>query len=142
MKQFYYCARCAEKLLDASPNQSSEVFLLPCQKCEIEVQNQITARNVYDNDTLTYSDVKRQAREIQDACNPIAVCNFLVGAMKAVNKEVKGYDAMRQDLYLKAIIGKLADLFHISHDGAVYDVLSQDDQARLLTGGINPTAKE
>lgn len=98
--------------------------------------------NIDDNNTLTYSDVKRQAREIQDACNPIAVCNFLVGAMKAVNKEAKGYDAMRQDPYLKAIIGKLADLFHISHDGAVYDVLYQDDQAQLLTGGINPTVKE
>lgn len=98
--------------------------------------------NIYDNDTLTYSDVQKNAREIQDACNPIAVCNFLVGAMKAVNKEVKGYDAMRQDPYLKAIIGKLADLFHISHDGRIYDVLYQDAQAQLLTGGTNPAVKE
>lgn len=90
--------------------------------------------NIYDNDSMTYADVRRQAREIQDACNPIAVANFLVGAMKAVDKEVGGYDAMRRDPYLKTIIGKLADLFHISHDGAIYDVLFKDNQAQLLTG--------
>lgn len=91
---------------------------------------------------LDYSKVKIQAREVQDACNPIAVANFLVEAMKAVNNEVNGFDALRRDPYLKAILGKLCDLFHISHDGRIYDVLYQDDQAQLLTGGINPALKE
>lgn len=95
------------------------------------------------NPNYDYNHVKKTAREIQDACNPIAVCNYLVDAMKVVNDEVNGFDAMRQDPYLKAIVGKLCDLFHISHDGAVYDVLFQDTQGQLLTGGDrHPTIKE
>lgn len=94
------------------------------------------------NPNYDYNHVKRSAREIQDACNPIAVANYLVSAMKVVNDEFCGFDAMRRDPYLKAIIGKLADLFHISHDGAVYDILFRDEQAALLTGGTNPAVKE
>lgn len=89
----------------------------------------------------TYDQVKTQAKEVQDACNPIAVCNFLLEAMKAVSNEKNGFDEMRRDPYLRAIIGKLCDLFHISHDGEVYDILFKS-QEKLLTGGIHTTAKE
>jgi hypothetical protein len=62
---------------------------------------------------LNYADVKRQAREVQDACNPIAVCNFLTEAMKAVNNESAGSRRFAVIL-LKAIIGNLRSIPHLT----------------------------
>lgn len=77
---------------------------------------------------LTYEQVKKDAAQIQDACNPIAVANYLARASRVVSDEFKGFDKMRQDPYLKAIVGKLCDMFNIDHDGSVYDVLYNEEK--------------
>lgn len=83
----------------------------------------------WEDTGLTYDKVKEDAEQIQDACNPIAVTNYLVRAQKCVdNHHGKGFDALRQDPYIKAIIGKLCSLYGIDHDGRVYDCLFNDTE--------------
>jgi hypothetical protein len=82
---------------------------------------------MWEDQGITYDKVKEDAVHIQDACNPIAVANYLVRASKVVdNHHGKGFDALRQDPYIKAIIGKLCSLYGIDHDWKIYDVLYPD----------------
>lgn len=78
----------------------------------------------WEDTGLTYDKVKIDAEQIQDACNPIAVANYLVRASKTVdNHHGGGFDALRKDPYIKLIIGKLCSLYGIDHDGSIYDVI-------------------
>ena len=75
--------------------------------------------------SLTYEMVKKDAKDLQDACNPIAVANYLVRASKVVSNDKGGFDALREDPYIRAIVGKLCDLYNIDHDWKVYECLSE-----------------
>jgi hypothetical protein len=63
------------------------------------------------------------AKDIQNACNPIAIAHTLAAVCKYLVDQ-QGTDYARTHPATRAIIGKLADLSGIDHDGIkAYDGL-------------------
>lgn len=70
---------------------------------------------------------KQNVEFIMGACNPIAVANQLARWSSEVVKEGGGTDAAKKHPLLRAVVGKLADMYGVDHDGSIYHSLYSND---------------
>lgn len=54
---------------------------------------------------------------LQSACNPLAVARTLYEWSQQIMDEQRDMNAIKENPYLLAVIGKLCDLYRIEHDG-------------------------
>jgi hypothetical protein len=69
---------------------------------------------------------KQNVEFIMGACNPTAVANQLARWSADVIKD-GGTDAAKRHPLLRVVVGKLADLYGVDHDGTIYHPLYLDD---------------
>ena len=54
---------------------------------------------------------------IQSACNPLAVARQFYEWCQEIKDETNNLNAIQENDLLAGVLGKLCDMFHISHDG-------------------------
>lgn len=60
---------------------------------------------------------KENVEFLQSACNPVAVANTLAKWSSEVSQTQGGHPAVTSNELLRAVVGKLCDLYGIDHDG-------------------------
>jgi hypothetical protein len=69
---------------------------------------------------------KENVEYIQSACNPVAVANLLAKWTKEVADTQGGHPAVVKNELLRAVVGKLCDMYGIEHDSMfTYEALAK-----------------
>jgi hypothetical protein len=72
---------------------------------------------------------KQNVEYIQSACNPLAVANTLAEWQREIFDANNSMTEVRQNRLLRAVVGKLCDLYGIDHDGTyAYEIFGEIKQ--------------